>query len=80
MANRTRRNRRRNRRKNRRRNRSNNRRTRRNRNRNRRRRGGSLASSTLGVLKTALVPYFLYEAQRRMKKKVHSRKKRRHRR
>ena len=77
MANRTRRNRRRNRRKNRRRNRNNNRNRRTRRNRNRRRRGGSLASSTLGILKTALVPYFLYEAQRRMKKRVHSKKRRR---
>jgi len=77
MANRTRRNRRRNRRKNRRKNRNNNRNRRTRRNRNRRRRGGSLASSTLGILKTALVPYFLYEAQRRMKKRVHSKKRRR---
>ena len=76
MANRTRRNRRRNRNRNRNRNRSKNRRKNRSNRRNRRRRGGSLATSTLGVLKTALVPYFLYEAQRRMKKRVHSKKKR----
>jgi len=76
MANRTRRNRRRNRNRNRNRNRSKNRRKNRSTRRNRRRRGGSLATSTLGVLKTALVPYFLYEAQRRMKKRVHSKKKR----
>ena len=54
------------------------RRNRKSRRRGRRRRGGGLAATTLGVLKTALVPYFLYEAQRRMKKRVHSRKKRRH--
>ena len=48
-----------------------NRRSRRNRNRNRnrsrrnRRRGGS----ALGVLKEALVPYFLYVAQKRMQRK-----------
>jgi hypothetical protein len=45
----------------------------RNRNRSRRRRG----AGALGVLKQALVPYFLYVAQKRMQRKVKKSRRRR---
>lgn len=45
----------------------------RSRNRSRRQRG----SGALAALKTALVPYFLYVAQKRMQRKVHKSRRRR---
>ena len=54
-----------------------NRRSRRNRNRNRNRSRRRRGAGALGVLKQALVPYFLYVAQKRMQRKVKKSRRRR---
>ena len=54
-----------------------NRRSRRNRNRNRNRSRHRRGAGALGVLKQALVPYFLYVAQKRMQRKVKKSRRRR---